>query len=92
MLLWLWHRPATAAPIRPLAWEPPYATNMATKRQERGSMISVKTSYKSAATAENQNHSKGEGQSGPSGKEESLIGNKKKRKKERNPLPNYVLG
>ena len=24
-LLWLWCRLATAAPIRPLAWEPPYA-------------------------------------------------------------------
>ena len=23
MLLWLWCRPAAAAPIRPLAWEPP---------------------------------------------------------------------
>ena len=25
-LLWLWHRLAATAPIRPLAWEPPYAT------------------------------------------------------------------
>ena len=25
-LLWLWRRPAATAPIRPLAWEPPYAT------------------------------------------------------------------
>ena len=25
-LLWLWRRPAAIAPIRPLAWEPPYAT------------------------------------------------------------------
>ena len=25
-LLWLWHRPATTALIRPLGWEPPYAT------------------------------------------------------------------
>ena len=24
-LLWLWHRLAALAPIRPLAWEPPYA-------------------------------------------------------------------
>ena len=24
-LLWLWHRPVATAPIRPLAWEPPYA-------------------------------------------------------------------
>ena len=27
-LLWLWHRPAVAALIRPLAWEPPYAVGM----------------------------------------------------------------
>ena len=25
-LLWLWFRPAVVALIRPLAWEPPYAT------------------------------------------------------------------
>ena len=25
LLLWLWHRPAATAPIRPLAWELPYA-------------------------------------------------------------------
>ena len=24
-LLWLWHRLVATAPIRPLAWEPPYA-------------------------------------------------------------------
>ena len=24
-LLWLWRRPVATAPIRPLAWEPPYA-------------------------------------------------------------------
>ena len=32
-LLWLWRRPAAAAPIRPLAWEPPYAAGVALKRQ-----------------------------------------------------------
>ena len=25
-MLWLWHRLAATAPIRPLAWEPPYAS------------------------------------------------------------------
>ena len=37
-LLWLWHRPAAIAPIRPLAWEPPYAAGAAqemAKRQEK---------------------------------------------------------
>ena len=29
---WLWCRPVATAPIRPLAWEPPYATGAALKR------------------------------------------------------------
>ena len=33
VLLWLWHRPAATALIRPLAWEPPYATGVALKIQ-----------------------------------------------------------
>jgi len=28
-LLWLWRRPVATAPIRPLAWEPPYAAGAA---------------------------------------------------------------
>ena len=32
-LLWLWHRPAATAPIRPLAWETPHAVGVALKRQ-----------------------------------------------------------
>ena len=35
VLLWLWSRPATVAPIRPLAWEPPYAAGAALKRQKK---------------------------------------------------------
>ena len=31
VLLWLWHGPAAAAPIRPLAWELPYAAGVALK-------------------------------------------------------------
>ena len=34
-LLWLWHRPAATAPIRPLAGEPPYAKGVALKKQQR---------------------------------------------------------
>ena len=36
--LWLWCRPAATAPIRPLAWEPPYALGAAlekTNKQKR---------------------------------------------------------
>ena len=37
-LLWLWCRPAATTPIRPLAWESPYAVGAAlekTKRQKK---------------------------------------------------------
>ena len=34
-LLWLWSRLAATAPIRPLAWELPYATSRALKRQNK---------------------------------------------------------
>ena len=33
-LLWLWGRPAAAALIGPLAWEPSYAAGVALKRQK----------------------------------------------------------
>ena len=35
VLLWLWCRLATVAPIRPLAREPPYATGTALERAKR---------------------------------------------------------
>ena len=34
-LLWLWYRSAIAAPIQPLAWELPYTTDVALKRQKK---------------------------------------------------------
>ena len=34
VLLWLWYRLEATAPIRPLGWEPPYATGAALKRQK----------------------------------------------------------
>ena len=34
-LLWLWRRPAAAAPIRPLAWEPPYAEGVTLKTRQK---------------------------------------------------------
>ena len=33
-LVWLWRRLAAAAPVQPLAWEPPYATGMALKKEK----------------------------------------------------------
>ena len=35
VLLWLWCRPAAVALIRPLAWEPSYATGVALKSKKR---------------------------------------------------------
>ena len=34
-LLWLWLRLAATAPIRPLAWEPPYGTGVALEKAKR---------------------------------------------------------
>ena len=34
-LLWLWRRPAVTAPIRPLAWVPPYAAGVAQEMAKR---------------------------------------------------------
>ena len=34
-LLWLWCRPTAAAPIRPLAWELPYASGAALKSKKK---------------------------------------------------------
>ena len=33
--LWLWCRPAAAAPIRPAAWEPPYTRGAALIKQKK---------------------------------------------------------
>ena len=33
-LLWLWRRLAATAPIRPLAWEPPYASGAALEKDK----------------------------------------------------------
>ena len=34
-LLWLWHRPVARGPIRPLAWESPYAMGAAQEKAKR---------------------------------------------------------
>ena len=34
VLLWLWRRPVATAPIRPLAWELPYAPGVALKKKK----------------------------------------------------------
>ena len=39
-LLWLWHRQAAVASIRPLAWEPPYAADTAPPPKKNLSEVS----------------------------------------------------
>ena len=34
-LLWLWHKLTAVAPIRPLAWELPYATGSPLERKKK---------------------------------------------------------
>ena len=41
VLLWLWHRPAAVALIRPPAWEPPYAVGVALNRQKTKKYIYI---------------------------------------------------
>ena len=42
-LLWLWRRPVAAAPIRPLAWEPPYAAGVALEKAKKKQKTKKKT-------------------------------------------------
>ena len=34
-LLWLWHRPVATDPMRPLAWESPYAEGAALEKTKK---------------------------------------------------------
>ena len=34
-LLWLWRKPVATAPIRPIAWESPYAAGVALEKAKR---------------------------------------------------------
>ena len=42
-LLWLWPRPAAAAPIRLLAWEPPYAAGAALEKEKKKKNKEIKS-------------------------------------------------
>ena len=43
VVVWLWHRLAAIAPIRPLAWEPPYTAGVALKRQQQQKKLEKRT-------------------------------------------------
>ena len=64
-LLWLWCRPAAAALIQPLAWEPPCAAGVALKRQktkkkkkERGNWNQLKSTIQGARGWQQVGHQK----------------------------------
>ena len=46
-MLWLWCRPAAAAPIRPLVWELPYAMGVALKVKKKIFLIKKNSSFSS---------------------------------------------
>ena len=45
MLLWLWCRLTAIAPIRPLAWEPPYATSVALEKTKNKQTFDLTSLY-----------------------------------------------
>ena len=53
-LLWLWRRPVATDPIRPLAWEPPYAAGVVLKRQndpKKKKITKVNVTHRNAVKA-----------------------------------------
>jgi len=50
-LLWLWRNWVAVAPIRPLAWEPPYAVSVALKRKKKKNKKTCATNDLSYAPA-----------------------------------------
>ena len=50
--LWLWCRPAAAAPVRPLAWEPPYAVGEALKSQKTHTHTNISMKQSQTCTHE----------------------------------------
>ena len=50
--LWLWHRLAATAPIRPLAWEPPYATGAAQVQRIKESSLATAAAWIQSLTQE----------------------------------------
>ena len=53
-LLWLWRRPGATAPIRPLAWDPPYASGVALKKKKRKKKIPYYVSLRQEGGSSNE--------------------------------------
>ena len=52
-LLWLWYRPTAVAPIRPLAWESPYAAAKAATTTTKNSGIVRSSKFKNIQNTQN---------------------------------------
>ena len=52
-MLWLWRRPATAALIRLLGWEPPFAADVALKKAEKTKKVEDSSREKTTLKKEN---------------------------------------
>ena len=48
-LLWFWRWPASTAPIRPLAWEPPYVAAGAAQEKAKRNNQPIMTAYTQAS-------------------------------------------
>ena len=46
-MLWLWQRPAATAPTGPLAWEPPYALDVALEKKKKKKRRFIHTVWES---------------------------------------------
>ena len=57
-LLWLWHRPAATALIRPLAWEPPYAAGAAQEMAKRPKKKKKEVEFEARQDSEQQTKSR----------------------------------
>ena len=60
-MLWLWQKPAATAPIRPLAWEPPYAAGAALKKAKKTKKKTKPISYIALRILYKVRHSASEG-------------------------------
>ena len=58
MLLWLWHKPAAAAPITPLAWEPPYAEGAALEEKKKEEEENFRVAANQKSTIDTQTNRK----------------------------------
>ena len=53
VLLWLWRRLASVVPIRPLAWEPPYAVGVALEKTKDKKKKNAEVSRSKSIFAQN---------------------------------------